>query len=151
MMSHEKYMIGLLVALVVCNSCATSDVQKPEEEDAAAVRAQMEVKAALLDEERVAAAPIRVEYESGSVRLTGFVETEAEKQRAAEVAKRAVPDLEVINDLRVWRPPDAGPPAELDLRHRDDEQRQASRIWLVEPKNFPSFDSRFYRNKMNMT
>lgn len=104
MRSHEKY-LGLL-ALVVCGSCATSDVQKPEEEDAAAVRAQMDVKAALLDEKRVAAAPIRVEYEPGSVRLTGFVETEAEKHRATEAAKRAVPDLEVINDLRVWRPAD---------------------------------------------
>lgn len=106
MMNHKKYMIRLL-AFLVCSSCATSEVQKPEEDDAAAVRAQMEVKAALLDEEQVAAAPVRVEYESGSVRLTGFVETEDEKQRAGEVAKRAVPDVEVINDLRVWRPSEA--------------------------------------------
>lgn len=106
MMNHEKHMITLL-ALLVCSSCATSDVQEPEKDDAAAVRAQMEVKAALLDEEQVAAAPVRVEYEQGSVRLTGFVETEAEKRRAGEVAKNAVPDVEVINDLRVWRPSEA--------------------------------------------
>jgi osmotically-inducible protein OsmY len=96
-----------LLAFLVCSSCATSEVQTPEEDDAAAVRAQMEVKVALLDEEQVAAAPVRVEYESGSVRLTGFVETEDERQRAGEVAKRAVPDVEVINDLRVWRPSEA--------------------------------------------
>ncbi|MEX2495859.1 MAG: BON domain-containing protein [Woeseia sp.] len=102
-MSREKRIITLLASLV-CSSCAISDVQKPEEEDDDAVRAQMQVKAALLEAEQVAAAPVRVEYESGRVRLTGFVETEAEKKRAGEVAKRAVPDVEVVNDLRVWRP-----------------------------------------------
>lgn len=102
-MSHSKCLTALL-ALQVCSSCATSDVPKPQEEDVAAVRAQMEVKAALLDADEVAAAPIRVEYESGRVRLTGYVETDAEKQRAAEVAKRAVPDVEVMNGLRIWRP-----------------------------------------------
>ena len=106
-MTPEKH-IGGLVALAVCAGCATSDVRKPEEEDAAAVRAQMEVKAALLDDERVAAAPIRVEYEADGVRLIGFVETEAEKERAVETARRAVPDLEIIDDLRVWRASDSG-------------------------------------------
>lgn len=102
-MIHEKYLAPLLV-LLLCHGCATTDVQKPEEESAAEVRAQMTVKAALLDDEHVAAAPIRVDYESGRVRLSGFVETEDEKQRAGEVATRAAPDLEIVNDLRVWRP-----------------------------------------------
>ena len=101
-MMSDTFMIALLMSLV-CVSCASSDVRKPEQEGAAAVRAQMEVRAALLDEEEVAAAPVRVEYEAGRLRLSGFVESEAEKQRAGEVAKRAVPNVEVVNDLRVWR------------------------------------------------
>ncbi len=105
-MNHRKWTIALPVLLVCC-SCATSSVQEPEQEDAAEVRAEMQIKAALLDEEQVAAAPVRVEYEAGSVRLTGFVETEAEKRRAGEVARRTLPDVEVINNLRVWRPSEA--------------------------------------------
>jgi osmotically-inducible protein OsmY len=98
--------IALLALLQVCSACSIpgAGVNSPaaEEEAAAAVRAQMTVKTALVSASEVAAAPIRVQFEQDRVRLSGFVESEAEKQKAGDVARRAVPDLEVINDLRVW-------------------------------------------------
>lgn len=97
----RKKSAAALAALALCCSCAPWAEREPE--PARAVRAQMDVKAALLEAEQVAAAPVRVEYESGRIRLTGFVETEAEKARAADAARGAVPDLEVANELQVWR------------------------------------------------
>lgn len=98
--------IALLVCLLLCSSCSLlgAGVSSPaaEEEPAAAVRAQMSVKTALVAAEGVAAAPIRVQFEQNRVRLSGFVESAAEKERAGEVARQAVPGLEVINDLQVW-------------------------------------------------
>jgi osmotically-inducible protein OsmY len=98
--------IALLVLLQVCSACSMlgAGLTSPaaEEEAAAAVRAQMSVKTALIDVAEVAAAPIRVQSEHDRVRLSGFVESEAEKRRAGDVARQAVPGLEVINDLRVW-------------------------------------------------
>lgn len=100
-MTHKKTAAALPV-LALCCSCAPSAERQPE--PARAVQAQMAVKAALLEAEQVAAAPVRVEYEPGRVRLSGFVETEAEKARAADAARNAVPDLEIVNELQVWRP-----------------------------------------------
>jgi osmotically-inducible protein OsmY len=99
--------IASLALLQVCSACSMlGGVSSPaaEEEAAAAVRAQMSVKTALVEASEVAAAPIRVQFEQDQVRLSGFVESEAEKQRAGDVARQAAPDLEVINDLRVWAP-----------------------------------------------
>jgi hypothetical protein len=90
--------IALLVLLQVCSACSMlgAGLTSPaaEEEAAAAVRAQMSVKTALID--------VAVQSEHDRVRLSGFVESEAEKRRAGDVARQAVPGLEVINDLRVW-------------------------------------------------
>ncbi|MEX0617932.1 MAG: BON domain-containing protein [Pseudohongiellaceae bacterium] len=80
----------------------TGDEREPE--DALTVEAQMTVKAALLEDGRVAAAPVRVTYEGGTVRLQGFVETEEERRQAAEIAQRALPELNIVNELQVWRP-----------------------------------------------
>lgn len=102
MLAPER--LVLLVLVHVCSACTMVGTQSPPpavEEDAAAVRAQMSVKTALVSEPKVAAAPIRVQFEKGSVVLTGFVESEAEKDKAGEIARQAVPDLEIINDLQV--------------------------------------------------
>lgn len=68
----------------------------------AEVRAEMAIKAALLDDAAVAAAPVRVQYDGGTIRLMGVVESESERRRAARIARRVVPDLTVINELVVW-------------------------------------------------
>ena len=101
-MSPRIPVYGFLLS--ICGACATVELQDREAEAAAAVQAQMSVKAALLEDGRVAAAPIRVEYHGKRLRLSGYVESEAERRRAAEVAREAVPDLEIINDLTVWQP-----------------------------------------------
>lgn len=89
------------LVLLACSSCATST--SPQPEPARSVQTQMQVKTALLEADRVAAAPIRVEYRAGRLVLSGFVETEGERVRAAATARRALPGVAVVNNLQVWR------------------------------------------------
>lgn len=103
-MTHRP--VAVLLAALTCTACASLEISDRAPEPAPEVQAQMQVKAALLEDSRVAAAPIRVEQRGNRLRLSGFVGTEAARRRAAEVAAQAVPDLEIINDLEVWRPPD---------------------------------------------
>ena len=97
----KRAVFPLLVLL--CTGCLSQEVQEREPEEAAAVRAQMDVRTALLEDEQVSAAPVRVEYAPGILRLEGYVETEAERERAGEIAANARPNLEVINNLEVWQ------------------------------------------------
>lgn len=96
---------GLLaLALLGLAGCAAFEVEDPAEadEDQATATSQLSVKTALLRAEDLDAAPIRVEYVEGVVYLKGFVETEPERQRALEVAREALPEVEFVNELRVW-------------------------------------------------
>lgn len=90
-----------LMALLLA-ACAGVEVRQPEPEGAAEVRAQMQVKAALLESGEVAAAPIRVEYQGDSLILRGFVESADERRLAEEIAREAQPGREVVNELEVW-------------------------------------------------
>lgn len=92
----------LLPIVLFLSGCASLEVQEEDPEEAAAVRAQVTVTTALLEAEEVNAAPVRVEYADGTVRLTGFVETEAERRDAGAIAREALPDHEIINALEVW-------------------------------------------------
>ena len=98
-MNHKRW---LALAPFLLAACASVEVRQPEPEAAAEVRAQMQVKAALLESGEVAAAPIRVEYEGGSLILRGFVESAAEQRRAEAIAREAQPGVEIVNELEVW-------------------------------------------------
>lgn len=94
---------GCVLVVLAAAGCGFLEVQEKEPQSSTAVRAEMTVKEALLEAEGVAAAPVRVEYEEGTVRLSGFVESEEERRRVEEIARQALPDLEIINGLEVWK------------------------------------------------
>lgn len=105
---------------ILCSGCATLDIGgEQKQESAVAVETEMAVKAALLEDEQVAAAPIRIQFERGAVRLVGFVETQEERQRVMEIAKQTLPDFEIINELEVWDA--SGKKAEGEMEARIDK------------------------------
>lgn len=96
-----------LAGLVLCAACALGacvGFQDSAPEPEPVVRVEMAVKRALLDDGEVAAAPIRVSYEAGVLRLGGFVESAAERARAERIAARAAPGARIVNALEIWRP-----------------------------------------------
>ena len=60
-----------------------------------------EIKTALIQEQDLNAAPIKVEVTQGIVRLTGFAETEARKQLATVIAESISGVSRVINKIIV--------------------------------------------------
>lgn len=98
-MTHRRPAI-LLCALLV-SACGVAKLQERTPESAMAVDAQMTVKSALVTDDRVAAAPVRVEYREGEVLLQGFVGSEQERDLAEQIAQEAVPDLKITNELRI--------------------------------------------------
>jgi len=59
------------------------------------------VKSALLADRSTSGFAIQVETNKGVVQLSGFVDSEAEKERAAEIARGIEGVTEVKNDIRV--------------------------------------------------
>lgn len=98
-MTLERLLLGIGLATLL-SACDSLGLQEREPESSAAVEAQMSVKSALVADDRVAAAPIRVEYREGEVLLQGFVADEEERRLAEEIARETVPDLTIINELQ---------------------------------------------------
>jgi hyperosmotically inducible periplasmic protein len=90
--------LALMYALAGCTSTPT---EKPASEvvDDAAITGK--VKTALTDDETTKARDIKVETYKGVVQLSGFVDSNAEKQRAGEVARAVGGVKEVRNDIEV--------------------------------------------------
>jgi hyperosmotically inducible protein len=61
----------------------------------------MKVKAALIENEQLSAAAITVEASNNRIRLSGFVETDSQRQLASEVASQVPGVTEVTNDIEV--------------------------------------------------
>lgn len=57
------------------------------------------ITAALLDDPNLAGSAIDVQYEQGRVTLTGFVETQEQRQRAEQIARQYA--QEVINNIEI--------------------------------------------------
>ena len=93
--------VAILAALPMAGcSMIQGDQSAGQYADDAALTAR--VKAALLDDEQVAGTSINVNVYNGEVTLAGFADTEAQRQRAAEIA-RQVPGVKSVesNSIRV--------------------------------------------------
>lgn len=74
---------------------ATTHATHVPEGACATLEVEMYIKATLLERDAVAAAPIKVRYDSGVVPLTGFVGTAAERDRAAAIACDTAPRVRI--------------------------------------------------------
>lgn len=96
-------LLGLAVAtpVIVQSGCAGTTTRESSGEyiDNTAITAK--VKTALYSDEQVSGMDVNVESFRGTVQLSGFVDTEAQKRRAESIA-RGVPGVEdVRNNLQV--------------------------------------------------
>jgi hyperosmotically inducible protein len=98
--------VALLAAAVVAASAVASvaradDVKHAVKKDAKDAWLDMKVKYHLITADNVPAGPIDIDTNNGVVTLRGKVETEAEKAKAEEVARRVDGVKEVHNLLQV--------------------------------------------------
>lgn len=94
----------IAVSLLVLNGCGvfgSKDVAR--EEGSPEVVLDMKVKQALIKELDNEAAAIKVESANGAVKLTGFAESEKQKQKAGQVAAKVAGVNQVDNQITVKR------------------------------------------------
>lgn len=96
-----RFSMFLILATASLAGCASpwgnEGAQLSEQDTASAV----EIKAALIEELELAGTAIDVQFESGRVILSGFVETESEREEAANIARRQDHVNEVVNEITV--------------------------------------------------
>ena len=89
---------ALVLALTSCTTLFGGDAVKEEPPQDVAISTKVKAK---LIEERVGAAAIRVESDQGVVKLSGFVDSEAQRQRATALAKSVPGVKSVTNTIEV--------------------------------------------------
>lgn len=105
-MDHPKPCLRwflLLLMVVALSGCASlfangRDIEERPRED---VVLAMKVKAALIENPELSAAAIEVEASNTRIHLSGFVETEAQRQLADNVASEISGVSAVMNDIEV--------------------------------------------------
>src|SRR5512143_3666594 len=91
---QQPIILTLALALTGCTTLFGGDVVKEEPPQDAAIATKIKAK---LIEERVGAAAIRVESDQGVVKLSGFVDSEQQRQRATALAQ-SVPGVKSVNN-----------------------------------------------------
>lgn len=105
-MDHPKACLrwlSFLLLVVTLSGCAglfssRGGVEEKPRED---VVMAMKVKAALIENPQLRAAAIEVEASHSRIRLSGFVETDSQRQLAGNVASQVDGVTAVINDIEV--------------------------------------------------
>lgn len=87
----------VLVLLLLLGGCAILQPDAVEEPERADAVLATRVKAQLIEDGTLDAAAIFVEADGASVHLSGYVETEAQRQRALALT-RAVEGVNVVSD-----------------------------------------------------
>lgn len=95
--------IALATALAL-SGCAVTSGQSSAGQYVDDATITTRVKARMAEEHDVAASRIGVETLNGVVQLSGFATSEAEKEKAVQIA-RDVPDVKAVRDSIVVRPP----------------------------------------------
>jgi len=91
--------IAMIATLIV--ACASTDKQGNLREDANDAALTAKIKTKLLDNKSANGLAIKVETYQGIVRLSGFVKTAAERQRAVNVARSIKGVVAVKNDVQI--------------------------------------------------
>lgn len=98
---NRRSFVGGLAATLILAACAESRTKESTGQylDDAAITSK--VKTALTRDPGTSAFDISVETYKGTVQLSGFVDTDAERRRAEQVAEDVSGVRSVRNDLRV--------------------------------------------------
>ncbi len=92
----------VVLSLLLTSSACSTVTREIEQVDKRTAQRTTEVKSALIASEEVDAAAIRVSVQDdGSLLLSGFVETEAERQAAMKAARNALQGGKVIDQLEL--------------------------------------------------
>ncbi|MGQ0593000.1 MAG: BON domain-containing protein [Gammaproteobacteria bacterium] len=97
-MKHKPLVAGALAA-VLLGGCAGTPTQESTGEYIDDTALSTKVKTTLLQDPQVSGLAINVETFKGEVQLSGFATTEAERQRAAALARRVEGVVAVTNDI----------------------------------------------------
>ncbi|SNX59325.1 BON domain-containing protein [Nitrosomonas ureae] len=89
--------IGYLLMILSMTSCAGFNPDATEETPREDIILAMKIKAKLIEAEELKAAAIHVEAANGSVRISGFVETESQRKLASSIIQQ-FPDVKQINN-----------------------------------------------------
>ncbi len=100
-MSAYKHVVAGLAALALAAGCASTRTQESlgEYVDDSTITAK--VKTAIFNEPDLKATEVNVETFKGVVQLSGFVSSEADRAKAAEVARKVGGVKAVRNDMRL--------------------------------------------------
>jgi osmotically-inducible protein OsmY len=96
---HCIIYLAIIIAFIGCFGGPSRErvKEKPEED----IKIEMSIKSKLLQEDDLNAASIHVEAKGGVIQLSGFVETESQRQRATTVARRVPGVHQVHNRIEV--------------------------------------------------
>jgi osmotically-inducible protein OsmY len=105
MMDHKYLPASILVlALLGTAGCAVTDRQSTVGQYVDDTTITTRVKTRFAEDPKVSAMRISVETLNGTVQLSGFAASEAERDRATELA-RSVPDVKQVRNNIVVKPP----------------------------------------------
>lgn len=92
----------VVLSLILTSSACSTVTREIEQVDKQTAQRTTEVKSALIASEEVDAAAIRVSVQAdGSLLLSGFVDTEAERQAAMKAARDVLQGGQVIDQLEL--------------------------------------------------
>ena len=98
---EPKRLVAAALAVVLLGGCAGSPTEESTGEYIDDTTLTSKVKTTLLQDPQVSGLAINVETFKGEVQLSGFANTEAERQRAAALASKVPGVVAVTNDIRL--------------------------------------------------
>ena len=98
---EPKRLVAVALAIVLLGGCAATPTQESTGEYIDDSTLTTKVKTTLLQDPQVSGLEINVETFKGEVQLSGFANTEAERQRAAALARKVPGVVAVTNDIRL--------------------------------------------------
>jgi osmotically-inducible protein OsmY len=103
-MTHRKSTLPALVLAAVLTACAGGPGEKSTGQHVDDTVIVARVKAAFVEDKQVSAANIKVDAYKGKVQLSGFADSGAEIDRAAQIARQVPGVTAVRNDIRLKQP-----------------------------------------------
>lgn len=102
----KRILVATLVALgaLAATGCAVTSGQSTVGQYVDDATVATRVKARFAEDAQVSAMRIQVEALKGTVQLAGFATSQAEKDRAGQIA-RAVPDVKEVRNNIIVKPP----------------------------------------------
>ena len=100
-MSNKMKLAIISLAIAMASGCSVMRGQQSASSYVDDASITTKVKSAFAADERVAATSINVETMKGTVQLSGFAKSQAEKDRATEIARKTEGVVSVKNDIVV--------------------------------------------------